>query len=150
MKEIRSYTIDLVTQIKTGQGTFKHDNLTNHKCPNCGKPMLLVKGKNSELLVCQDRECGYRQTIARTSNARCPVCHKKMVLRGEKDKQIFTCSCGYKEKLTAFEERRKKEGVKVSKKEVESYLKKQKQTEKESINNTLAQALAKLSLEKKE
>ncbi len=150
MKEIRSYTIDLVTQIKTGEGTFRHDNLTNHKCPDCGKPMLLVKGKNSELLVCQDRECGYRQTIARTSNARCPVCHKKMVLRGEKEKQIFTCSCGYKEKLAAFEERRKKEGVKVSKKEVESYLKKQKQTEKESINNTLAQALSKLSLEKKE
>lgn len=45
--------------------------------------MLLVKGKNSEMLVCQDRECGHRETISRTSNARCPVCHKKMELKGK-------------------------------------------------------------------
>ena len=50
-------------------GTFRHDNLTNTKCPVCGKRMLKVKGKNAEMLVCQDRECGHRETIARTSNA---------------------------------------------------------------------------------
>lgn len=147
MKEIRAYTIELVTQIKTAQGTFRHDNLTNHKCPACKKPMLLVKGKNSELLVCQDRTCGYRETIAKVTNARCPVCHKKMTLRGEKEKQMFTCVCGYKEKLTAFQERRKKEGANVSKKEVELYLKKQNKSE--PVNHTLAEALAKLSFEEK-
>ena len=36
---------------------------------SCGKRMLSVKGKNSQMLVCQDRECGYRETVSRTSNA---------------------------------------------------------------------------------
>jgi len=77
MKDIRGYSEELIQQIKSGQGQFRHDNLTNTRCPQCGKRMLLVKGKNSEMLVCQDRECGCRETISRTSNARCPVCHKK-------------------------------------------------------------------------
>ena len=103
MKDIRSYSNELIAQIKSGDGQFRHDNLTNTKCPVCGKRMLLVKGKNSEMLVCQDRECGHRETIARTSNARCPVCHKKMELRGKGDSQIFVCKCGYKEKLSVFQ-----------------------------------------------
>ena len=70
--------------------------------------MLAVKGKNTEMLVCQDRECGHREVISRTSNARCPVCHKKMELKGKGDAQIFVCRCGHKEKLKAFQERRKK------------------------------------------
>ncbi len=74
MKEIRSYTVELIDEIKTEEGTFRHDNLTNKKCPNCGKRLLAVNGKNAKLLVCQDRECGYRETVSRTTNARCPVC----------------------------------------------------------------------------
>ena len=81
MKDIRGYSQELIRQIKTGEGSFRHDNLTNTKCPVCGKRMLAVKGKNTEMLVCQDRECGYREVISRTSNARCPVCHKKMELK---------------------------------------------------------------------
>lgn len=89
MKDIRLYSRDLINQIKAGEGSFRHDNLTNTKCPVCGKRMLAVKGKNSEMLVCQDRECGHREVISRTSNARCPVCHKKLELRGKADGQIF-------------------------------------------------------------
>ena len=63
---------DIIQEIKTADGTFRHDNLTNTKCPECGKRMLSVNGKNSRMLVCQDRECGHRETISRTSNARCP------------------------------------------------------------------------------
>ena len=143
MKEITDYTEVILQEIKEGDGTFRHDNLTNTKCPNCGKRMLLVKGKNSEMLVCQDRECGYRETIARTSNARCPVCHKKMQLRGKGEAQIFVCSCGHKEKLTAFQERRKKEGAGVSKRDVQKYMKKQKD---EPVNNAFADAFAKIKL----
>lgn len=147
MKEMEQYTRELVSEIKIGQGTFRHDNLTNTKCPNCGKRMLAVNGKNSKLLVCQDRECGYRETIARTTNARCPKCHKKMELRGKGEKQIFTCICGYKEKLEAFQTRRKKEGAGVSKKDVERYLK-QQQKQEEPFNNPFAAAFAKLEQEK--
>ena len=51
-----------------------------------------------------------------------------------------------KEKLSAFQERRKKEGAGVSKKDVASYLNRQKQEEKESANFALADALAKWKL----
>ena len=146
MKDIRGYTVDLIGQIKTGEGTFRHDNLTNKKCPNCGKRLLAVKGKNSEMLVCQDRECGYRETVSRTSNARCPKCHKKMELRGKGDGQIFVCRCGYKEKLSSFQERRKKEGAGVSKRDVAKYLNQQKKEAKAPLNNAFADAFAKLKL----
>lgn len=80
INKIEIYTKELISQIKTADGNFKHDNITNSKCPRCGKRMLAVNGKNSRMLVCQDRECGYRETIAKITNARCPNCHKKMEL----------------------------------------------------------------------
>ena len=141
MKDIERYTEEVLTEIKAGQGNFRHDNLTNTKCPNCGKRMLAVKGKNSEMLVCQDRECGYRETVSRTSNARCPVCHKKMQLRGKGEAQIRVCTCGHKEKLSAFQERRKKEGAGVKKQDVQKYLNNQKT---EPINTPFADILSKL------
>lgn len=146
MEEIREYSNQLIGAIKDSDGTFRHDNLTNQKCPDCGKRMLQVKGKNATLLVCQDRECGYKETISRTSNARCPKCHKKMELRGKKDAQTFVCVCGYKEKLAAFTERRKKEGAGVSKKDVNRYLNQQKK-EEVPINNAFADAFAKLNID---
>ena len=144
MKDIRGYTVELIGQIKQGEGTFRHDNLTNKRCPQCGKRLLAVKGKNSEMLVCQDRECGYRETVSRTSNARCPKCHKKMELRGHGDGQIFVCKCGYKEKLSSFQERRKKEGAGVSKRDVARYLNQQKKEAEAPLNNAFADAFARM------
>lgn len=144
LHEIKDYTKDLIQEIKQADGTFRHDNLTNSKCPRCGKRMLAVKGKNARLLVCQDRECGYKETVARTSNARCPNCHKKMELIKKGDAETFVCTCGYKEKLEAFKARRAKEGAGVSKKDVQKYLKKQKE---EPVNNAFAQALAGIKLD---
>ena len=146
MREIATYTKELMKQIQNGTGTFRHDNLTNKICPECGKRLLLVNGKQGKLYVCQDRECGYKERISRLTNARCPVCHKKMELVGAKDKQKFVCSCGHKESMQAFENRRKKEGAGVSKKDVANYMKKMKKEEKQPLNNALADALANLKL----
>ena len=144
LHDIKGYTEELISQIKTGSGTFRHDNLTSKKCPNCGKPMLAVNGKNARLLVCQDRECGYRETIARLSNARCPNCHKKMEIIKKGEEEMFVCNtCGHKEKMSAFKARREKEGAGVSKKDVQRYLKKQKE---EPLNNAFADALSKIKL----
>lgn len=123
ISEIRGYTEEIVKEIAGGEGQFRHENLTNHLCPNCGKRMLSVQGKNSKMLVCQDRSCGYRESIARKTNARCPKCHKKMEMYGKGDAQTFVCTCGYKEKLSAFQNRRKKEGAGVSKRDVQQYMK---------------------------
>lgn len=142
--EIRDYTKTLIQEIKEGEKTFRHDNLTNQKCPTCGKRLLLVKSKNATLHVCQDRECGYRETVSRSSNARCPKCHKRMELTGKENK-VFQCSCGYREKLDSFTERRKKEGAGVSKKDVAKYLNNQKK-EEAPLNNPFADAFSKLKL----
>lgn len=146
MEEISHYTKSLIHDIKVSDGTFRHDNITRHKCPECGKFMLEVKGKYGKTLVCQDRECGYRKSISKTTNARCPVCHKKMELVGDGENKKFVCSCGHREKLSSFQERRKKEGAGISKKEVNRYLKKQQKEAEEPVNNAFAQALSKIKL----
>lgn len=147
MREIRGYTEDLLREIKDGEGTFRHDNLTNKVCPDCGKRLLLVNGKQGKLYVCQDRACGYKQRISRATNARCPECHKKMELVGTGDAQKFVCKCGHKESMKAFEARRKKEGAGVSKKDVQNYMRKMKKEEKQPLNSGLADALANLKLD---
>lgn len=147
MNEIKSYTKELLEKIKTSEGKFHYDNITNKICPNCGKRLLLVNGKNNKKLVCQDRQCGYKETIARLTNARCPVCHKKMELIGKDEKQTFICSCGHKERLTAFEERRKKEGGGVSKKDVKKYMEQQKKEAKEPVNTGMLNALANIKID---
>ncbi len=139
---IRSYTEKLVTNIIGSSQTYRHDNLTRTKCPNCGKFLLQVKGKKGEMYLCQDRDCGYREGISRTSNARCPQCHKRMELRGEGENKIFTCACGYRERLSAFNKRKETESSSGNKKEVQKFL--QQQKEGATLNTALADALAKL------
>lgn len=140
ISEMKNYTKEIVTEIKSSDKKYKHDNISTKSCPDCGKPMLEVNGKKGKMLVCQDRECGHRKNVSRTTNARCPQCHKKLELRGEGDGQIFVCKCGYREKLSAFEARRKKEGGgKVDKRSVQKYLK--QQNNEEPVNNALAEAL---------
>ncbi|MDO4451868.1 MAG: DNA topoisomerase III [Lachnospiraceae bacterium] len=141
--EIKTYTEDIVDEIKHGEGNFRHENVTTKKCPKCNKPMLAVNGKNARMLVCQDRECGHKEVIARLSNARCPNCHKKMEIIKKGDEEQFVCVCGHKEKMSAFKARREKEGAGVSKKDVQRYLKQQKE---EPVNTAFADAFAKLKL----
>lgn len=144
--KIRSYTADIVKDIAASSKTYRHDNLTGKKCPECGKLMLEVNHKNGRMLVCQDRECGYRKTLSKITNARCPQCHKKMELIGDGEQRRFTCVCGYREKLSAFEKRKKESGGGVSKKDVNRYMNKMRQEAKEPVNNAFADALAKIKL----
>ena len=146
LHQIRDYTCEIVDEIKTGEGTFRHDNLTNKVCPQCGKKLLAVNGKNSKMLVCQDRECDYRETISRTTNARCPKCHKRMEMYVKGKEETFVCQCGYKEKLSAFQARRQKEGAGVGKRDVQNYLRRQQKEANEPVNNAFAQALSGIKL----
>ena len=74
--------------------------------------------------MCQDRNCGYRRNLSKTTNARCPQCHKRMSLVGEGEGRRFVCTCGYREKLSSFNERKKEAGGKVSKRDVAAYMRK--------------------------
>lgn len=144
INDMKDYAKDAVKSIKEEDAIFHYDNITKVKCPVCGKYMLEVNGKRGKMLVCQDRECGYRKSISHVSNARCPNCHKKMEIHGEGDGKIFVCSCGYREKLSAFNERRSKEKSSLSKRDVSMYLRKQKKEAEQPINSALADALKKL------
>lgn len=144
--EMKNYAKVIVEEIKKSEDKFRHDNLTKTKCPECGKYMLEVNGKKGKMLICQDRECGYRKNISKETNARCPNCRKKLKLYGEGDGKIFICSCGFREKLSSFNERKKESKNSVSKREVSKYLKEQKKKKEEPINSALADALSKLKL----
>lgn len=144
MAEIRDYAKSVTNEIKNSDAKFKHDNVTGKQCPDCGKLLLEVNGKKGKMLVCQDRECGYRKQLARLTNARCPNCHKKMEMRGEGEGKLFFCNCGYREKLSAFEKRKQKSGNAANKRDVNQYLKKQQKDE--PINTALADALKNLKL----
>ncbi|WP_078393098.1 DNA topoisomerase III [Shouchella patagoniensis] len=145
--EMKEYAKSVVGQVKADTTTFRHDNKTGEKCPECGKFLLEVNGKKGKMRVCQDRGCGYRKNIAMTTNARCPKCKKKLELRGQGEGQVFACICGHREKKAQFEQRRKQNKNKnVSKKEVNNYMKQQKK--EDFSNSALADQLAKLGLNK--
>ncbi|MFJ8517984.1 DNA topoisomerase III [Lysinibacillus xylanilyticus] len=148
INEMKKHTQEIVAEIKGSDKKYKHDNISTKSCPDCGKPMLEVNGKKGKMLVCQDRDCGHRKNVSRVTNARCPQCKKKLELRGEGDGQIFVCKCGYREKLSAFEARRKKEGGgKVDKRSVQKYMK-QQEKEAEPLNNAFADLLKGFNLDK--
>lgn len=139
--DMMHYAKTLVSDIKNSDSQFKHDNLTREKCPECGKYLLEVNGKKGKMRVCQDRECGYRKGISRTTNARCPNCHKKLELRGEGENQMFVCVCGHKEKMAAFKKRRE-QNTKASMSDVKKYL--AEQNKEVEVVSPFAEALAKL------
>ena len=136
--EIRRYAAHLVSEVKQSDATYRHDNVSREKCPDCGKFLLNVQGKRGKMLVCPDRECGYRRSVTQTTNARCPNCHKKMELRGEGEKRIFACVCGYRERLSDFKKRR--ETKSAGKGEVRRYLQQQERQE-ETGNSAMAEQL---------
>lgn len=88
----------------------------------------------------------YRAAVSRTTNARCPVCHKRMEMIGKGEDATFVCACGHKERMTKFQERRKKEGGGVTKRDVAAYMKKQKKEAEEPVNNAFAAALKGIKL----
>ncbi|MBE3101641.1 MAG: DNA topoisomerase III, partial [Firmicutes bacterium] len=137
-RELKMYASKLVSNVIANNAVYHHENMTREKCPECGKYLLDVKGKKGKMLVCADRQCGYRKGVSQVSNARCPECHKKMEIRGDGENKMFACSCGYREKLSDFNNRK---GEKVDKREVRNIL--DKQEPEEQINTALADALAK-------
>jgi len=146
--DMKAYATKLVEDVKGGTAKFHHDNATGSKCPNCGKYLLEVKGKNGRMLVCQDRECGYREPLARLTNARCPECHKRLELRGQGEGKIYVCTgdtCNFREKASQFEKRFDKKG-KVDKRETNRIMKKMQQEAKkqEAEDNPFAALLGKI------
>lgn len=108
INEMKAYTKEIVSEIQDERRQVQTRKHLHQDLPGLRQTDAGSERKKGKMLVCQDRDCGYRKNVARVTNARCPQCMKKMELHGEGDGQIFTCKCGYREKLSAFNERRKK------------------------------------------
>lgn len=147
VEDMRKYAKDLVEDVKGTESRFVHDNLTGAKCPKCGKYMLEVKTKTGIMNVCQDRECGHRESVSKTTNARCPECKKKLMLKGSGEGQIYVCpgaNCNFREKASQFNKRFEK-GGKVDKRDVQKYIKQQaKEAEKQAAEDNPFAALGDL------
>jgi len=139
--QMRDYAARLVSAVAASEAKYTHDNMTRDKCPDCGKFLLEVSGKKGKMLVCPDRECGYRKNLSMQTNARCPNCHKKLEMRGEGEKRMFVCICGHRERLSDFEKRRTESGA--SKRDTESFLRNQSKQSNDTGNSALASQLAK-------
>ena len=136
IKNIRKYTGEIISDIKNSTATFRHDNLSTTKCPDCGMFMLQVAGKKGEMLVCQDRECNARVNVSLSIRSKCPHCYKFMKIVGEGEKRKIVCACGFRESYAAFEKRKKEERGAMSKREVQAYI--DKMDKSESKNNPFA------------
>ena len=136
LREIRGYTRSLVSTVVSSEAVYRHDNLTREVCPECGKFLLSVNTKKGKMLVCQDRNCGYRRSVMKKTAVRCPNCHKTMELYGEGDKKIYVCRCGFRQKADSFF-RDKGPKNDASKQFVRQYL---KQQESGSSGNTASAA----------
>ncbi|HET7580441.1 MAG TPA: DNA topoisomerase, partial [Bacillales bacterium] len=139
---IRKQTKLLVSEVAQSDKQYKAHNLTGSKCPECGELMKEVKGKNGRMLVCSNRDCGYRKhKDPKLSNKRCPKCHKKMEIHKGEAGTYFQCrSCNVVEKAN-------KNKKTPDKREKRQLMKKYGQ--QESVGNSMADAL-KAAMEKKE
>jgi len=110
LQGIRRQAEKMVTEVAGSTATYKHHNAIRSRCPQCGEFLLERKGKQGVMLVCPDRDCGYRyRDNIQLTNRRCPQCHKKMVLRQGKAGKFFQCKpCNVIEKLDADEKRGRK------------------------------------------
>lgn len=149
INEIKQYSTALVKSVVSSSQEYVHDNITKKVCPECGKFLLAVNGKHGKMLVCQDRECGFRETVTRITNARCPVCHKRMELFGSGEKKSFVCACGFRENEEQFILRTKGSKNAASKSFTRQYLKNQnKQQKNDEEESDFARAL-RLAMERK-
>lgn len=133
IQEIKRYADSLVKTVANSDAKYVHENMTQEVCPECGKRMLLVNSKKGKMLVCQDRECGYRRNVVVETRVRCPNCHKFMELFGEGEKKTFVCRCGFRSKADKFFENREK-GSSASKRDVQQYLNDQNKKKEEGVS----------------
>lgn len=130
MKDMREYAAKLVNDVQNSEANYRHDNMTQKKCPECNSNLLQINGKKGKLLACSNPACKYKQNLSFISNARCPNCHKKLTVVGEKEKRLYTCMCGFREKFDRFNEMLKQKSNKVGKQELKAYMQKQETEQK--------------------
>jgi DNA topoisomerase I len=72
------------------------DEITDEKCPKCGRPMAVKSGRFGKFLACTGYpECKSTKPFQIKTGAKCPECGKELVQRiSKKRKRFYGCS-GY-------------------------------------------------------
>jgi DNA topoisomerase-1 len=72
------------------------DEITDEKCPKCGKPMAIKSGRFGKFLACTGYpECKSTKAFQIKTGAKCPACGKELVQRmSKRGKRFYGCS-GY-------------------------------------------------------
>lgn len=147
ISEMKAFASTIVSRVVASDGNYRHDNMTRTRCPMCDKFLLEINGKKGKMLVCSDRECGYKQNLSYVSNARCPQCHKKLNVVGEGEKRIYSCPCGWREKFDRFNKQLAENRDNMGKRELQEYMKQQENEKPQE--SAFAIAWAKLQEDKK-
>ncbi len=72
------------------------DEITEEKCPKCGKPMAIKSGRFGKFLACTGYpECKSTKPYQIKTGAKCPECGKELVQRMSKKKKRFYGCSGY-------------------------------------------------------
>ena len=74
-------------------------------------------------------------------------CHKRMEMLVKGEEETFVCACGYKEKLSAFQNRRAKRGSRSQQAGCAEIYEAAAKEASEPVNNAFAQALAGFKLD---
>ncbi|MBU0278561.1 DNA topoisomerase 3 [Gemella sp. zg-1178] len=127
---VKKYTHEIISEIKSSEDKFKHDNMVGKKCDKCGKFMLEIDRKGTKILKCSNVSCKNIKIISKITNLRCKNCHKKMVLFGNGDNGTYRCSCGFSIKQKEVDRE-----IKNNKKEKASFKDIKKYMNKDSLEN---------------
>lgn len=144
LQDITRYTKDFISEIKSSEDKFKHDNISGKKCDICNSYMLEVDKKGTKILKCSNIDCKNKKVINRLTNLRCTTCKKKMTLFGTGENATYRCVCG-----NSIKQKEVDKNIKATKKDKASYkdMKKYMKTEEVS-NNPLKDMLQGLKLDK--
>jgi DNA topoisomerase-3 len=132
---IRRQAEVMVKEVARSEHEYRHHNATRSRCPECNRFLLEKTGKQGKMMVCPDRNCGYKlRDEKQLSNRRCPQCRKKMEFREGKAGKFFQCKpCNVIEMLDSGDGGRGNKG--------QDRNLAQKFTQKDTLSSSLGDAL---------
>jgi DNA topoisomerase I len=100
VKVVRDYYLPLEKDLATAQEQVERvklaDEITEEKCPKCGKFMAIKSGRFGKFLACTGYpECKSTKPFQIKTGAKCPECGKELVQRMSKRKKRFYGCSGY-------------------------------------------------------
>ncbi len=76
---------------------------TGEDCPQCGKPLVVRRGRFGNFIACSGYpECRYTESVRQKTGVSCPECGKDIVVRHSRKGRIFYGCSGYPECRVTF------------------------------------------------